>query len=114
MELLWINGLRPGDQFDYPCPQSTVRQAVMLAVLKCDCQSSGFELMGSVSNFFTDFEDKRQVVEWRNLVYLTARRFISESAFSSVVFSAGEVLNQELLCVLLRQVRPGDRLSVEL
>lgn len=110
MELLWINGLRPGDQFDYPCPQSTVRQAVTLAVLKCDCRSSGFELMGSVSNFFTDFEDKRQVVEWRNLVYLTARRFISESAFS-LVFSAGEVLN---LCVLLRQVRPGDRLSVEL
>lgn len=34
--------------------------------------------------------------------------------FSSVVFSAGEVLNQELLCVLLRQVRLGDRLSVEL
>lgn len=70
--------------------------------------------MGSVSNFFTDFEDKRQVVEWRNLVYLTARRFIGESAFSSVVFSAGEVLNQELLCVLFRQVRPGDCLSVEL
>lgn len=42
------------------------------------CCSSGFELMGSVSGFFTDFEDKRQVFEWRNLVFLTASRFIGE------------------------------------
>lgn len=41
--------------------------------------SSGFELMGSVSGFFTDFEDKGQVFEWRNLVFLTASRFIGES-----------------------------------
>ncbi|XP_071338265.1 alpha-L-iduronidase isoform X2 [Trachinotus anak] len=47
IELLWINGLRPG-----------------------------FELMGSVSNYFTDFEDKSQVVEWRNLIYLIAKRYI--------------------------------------
>lgn len=39
---------------------------------------SGFELMGSVSNYFTDFEDKSQVMEWRNLVYLTAKRYIGE------------------------------------
>lgn len=39
---------------------------------------SGFELMGSVSNYFTDFENKTQVVEWRNLVYLTARRYMGE------------------------------------
>lgn len=39
---------------------------------------SGFELMGSVSNYFTDFQNKSQVVEWRNLVYLTARRYISK------------------------------------
>ncbi|KAL4660837.1 alpha-L-iduronidase [Arapaima gigas] len=49
IELLWQNGLRPG-----------------------------FELMGSVSNYFTDFEDKRQVAAWKNLVYLTARRYIEK------------------------------------
>lgn len=47
IDLLWINGLQPG-----------------------------FELMGSVSNYFTDFEDKSQVIEWRNLVYLIAKRYI--------------------------------------
>lgn len=47
IDLLWTNGLRPG-----------------------------FELMGSVSNFFTDFEDKSQVVEWRNLVFKIAKRYI--------------------------------------
>lgn len=46
------------------------------------CCSSGFELMGSVNGFFTDFEDKRQVFEWRNLVFLTASRFIGESPSS--------------------------------
>lgn len=35
--------------------------------------------MGSVSNYFTDLEDKAQVVEWRNLVYLIAKRYIGES-----------------------------------
>ncbi|XP_018613848.2 alpha-L-iduronidase [Scleropages formosus] len=49
IELLWQNGLRPG-----------------------------FELMGSVSNYFTDFEEKQQVAEWRNLVYLAARRYIEK------------------------------------
>lgn len=39
---------------------------------------SGFELMGSVSNYFTDFEDKAQVVKWRNLIYLIAKRYIGE------------------------------------
>ncbi|XP_075879171.1 alpha-L-iduronidase isoform X2 [Nelusetta ayraudi] len=55
VELLWINGLRPG-----------------------------FELMGSVSGFFTDFEDKWQVFEWRNLVFLTARRFIDRYGLEKV------------------------------
>lgn len=32
--------------------------------------------MGSVSGYFTDFEDKRQVAEWRTLVYLLAKRYI--------------------------------------
>lgn len=34
--------------------------------------------MGSVSNYFTDFEDKSQVVKWRNLVYLIAKRYMGE------------------------------------
>lgn len=44
--------------------------------------------MGSVSGFFTDFEDKWQVFEWRNLVFLTARRFIGNffSFFSFFFF----------------------------
>lgn len=37
---------------------------------------AGFELMGSVNNYFTNFEDKMQVVEWRNLVHLIAKRYI--------------------------------------
>lgn len=55
IDLLWINGLRPG-----------------------------FELMGSVSNYFTDFEDKSQVMEWRNLVYLVAKRNIDKFGLGSV------------------------------
>ncbi|XP_062874059.1 alpha-L-iduronidase [Trichomycterus rosablanca] len=38
----------------------------------------GFELMGSVSNAFSDFEDKNQVLEWRRLVYLIASRYIEK------------------------------------
>lgn len=37
---------------------------------------SGFELMGSPSGYFTDFEDKQQVFEWKDLVSLLARRYI--------------------------------------
>uniref|UniRef100_A0A8C1FJW1 Alpha-L-iduronidase n=2 Tax=Cyprinus carpio TaxID=7962 RepID=A0A8C1FJW1_CYPCA len=47
IDLLWQNGLQPG-----------------------------FELMGSVSNSFSNFEDKSQVTEWRKLVYLIAERYI--------------------------------------
>ncbi|KAM4050755.1 alpha-L-iduronidase isoform 2-T2 [Anomaloglossus baeobatrachus] len=36
----------------------------------------GFELMGSPSDYFTNFEDKRQVFEWRQLIYLTSKRYI--------------------------------------
>ncbi|XP_066510173.1 alpha-L-iduronidase-like [Hoplias malabaricus] len=35
----------------------------------------GFELMGSVNNAFNDFENKSQVLEWRRLVYLIAKRY---------------------------------------
>jgi len=34
--------------------------------------------MGSASNYFNDLEDKRQVQEWRELVYLVAKRYIGE------------------------------------
>ncbi|XP_041792468.1 alpha-L-iduronidase isoform X2 [Chelmon rostratus] len=40
--------------------------------------------MGSVSNYFTDFEDKSQVMEWRNLVYLIARRYIDRFGLGSI------------------------------
>uniref|UniRef100_A0A7N8YB58 Alpha-L-iduronidase n=1 Tax=Mastacembelus armatus TaxID=205130 RepID=A0A7N8YB58_9TELE len=53
--LLWVNGLQPG-----------------------------FELMGSVSNYFTDFEDKSQVVKWRNLVYVIAKRYIDKYGLGRV------------------------------
>lgn len=55
IDLLWLNGLRPG-----------------------------FELMGSVSNYFSNFEDKRQVLEWRNLVYLIAKRYIDKYGLENV------------------------------
>ncbi|XP_024908734.1 alpha-L-iduronidase isoform X2 [Cynoglossus semilaevis] len=55
IDLLTINGLRPG-----------------------------FELMGSVSNFFTDFEDKSQVLEWKNLVSLVAQRYIGKYGLGPV------------------------------
>lgn len=42
--------------------------------------------MGSVANLFHNFEDKQQVVEWRNLVYHTAMRYIGEleNTFSGI------------------------------
>lgn len=55
IDLLWINGLRPG-----------------------------FELMGSVSDYFTDFEDKLQVIKWRDLIYLIAKRYIDEYGLGTV------------------------------
>lgn len=55
IDLLWINGLRPG-----------------------------FELMGSVSNYFTDFEDKLQVIKWKEFIYLIAKRYIDEYGLGSV------------------------------
>ncbi|XP_030741285.1 alpha-L-iduronidase isoform X1 [Echinops telfairi] len=44
----------------------------------------GFELMGSPSGRFTDFEDKQQVFEWRNLVLLLARRYIDRYGLEHV------------------------------
>ncbi|XP_061673771.1 alpha-L-iduronidase isoform X2 [Syngnathoides biaculeatus] len=55
MNLLWINGLQPG-----------------------------FELMGSVSNYFTNFEEKSQVFKWRNLVHLIAKKYIEKYGLGNV------------------------------
>uniref|UniRef100_A0A8C5LV15 Alpha-L-iduronidase n=1 Tax=Leptobrachium leishanense TaxID=445787 RepID=A0A8C5LV15_9ANUR len=44
----------------------------------------GFELMGSPSGYFTDFEDKKQVIEWRNFIYLTAKRYIEKYGLQNV------------------------------
>lgn len=38
----------------------------------------GFEFMGNPSGYFLDFEDKEQVVRWRNLITLLASRYIGK------------------------------------
>ncbi len=48
--------------------------------------------MGSVSNSFSNFEDKSQVTEWRNLVYLIAKRYICEYE-SEVIISYMVIMN---------------------
>ncbi|KAM6150944.1 alpha-L-iduronidase isoform 4-T4 [Erethizon dorsatum] len=47
-----------------------------LDLLKENQLLPGFELMGSPSGHFTNFEDKQQVFEWKNLVSILARRYI--------------------------------------
>ncbi|XP_060044388.1 alpha-L-iduronidase isoform X2 [Erinaceus europaeus] len=44
----------------------------------------GFELMGSPSGHFTDFEDKRQVFAWKDLVSQLARRYIEKYGLEHV------------------------------
>lgn len=44
----------------------------------------GFELMGSPSGYFTDFDDKQQVFEWKDLVSLLARRYIGRYGLTHV------------------------------
>ncbi|XP_004579460.3 alpha-L-iduronidase isoform X1 [Ochotona princeps] len=44
----------------------------------------GFELMGSPSGHFTDFEDKQQVFGWRALVSLLANRYIDRYGLDHV------------------------------
>ncbi|XP_051026089.1 alpha-L-iduronidase [Acomys russatus] len=44
----------------------------------------GFELMGSPSGHFTDFEDKQQVFEWKDLVSVLARRYIDRYGLTHV------------------------------
>ncbi|XP_014373507.1 alpha-L-iduronidase isoform X5 [Alligator sinensis] len=40
--------------------------------------------MGSPSGYFTDFEDKKQVVRWKNLVALLAKRYIAKYGLEHV------------------------------
>lgn len=44
----------------------------------------GFELMGSPSGIFTDFEDKHQVFAWKDLVSQLARRYIGRYGLAHV------------------------------
>ncbi|XP_067409489.1 alpha-L-iduronidase isoform X2 [Emydura macquarii macquarii] len=44
----------------------------------------GFELMGSPSGYFTDFEDKKQVIKWRHLIALLAKRYIARYGLEHV------------------------------
>ncbi|XP_063314791.1 alpha-L-iduronidase isoform X2 [Pelobates fuscus] len=44
----------------------------------------GFEMMGSPSGYFTDFEDKRQVIEWRDFTFLIATRYIEKYGLPTV------------------------------
>ncbi|XP_052556348.1 alpha-L-iduronidase isoform X2 [Tympanuchus pallidicinctus] len=44
----------------------------------------GFELMGNPSGYFLNFEDKEQVVRWRNLVTLLASRYIDRYGLEHV------------------------------
>uniref|UniRef100_A0AAQ5XU23 Alpha-L-iduronidase n=1 Tax=Amphiprion ocellaris TaxID=80972 RepID=A0AAQ5XU23_AMPOC len=56
----------------------------LIELLHVNGLQPGFELMGSVSNYFTDFENKSQVFEWRNLVHLIAKRYIDKYGLGSV------------------------------
>ncbi|XP_061875107.1 alpha-L-iduronidase isoform X5 [Colius striatus] len=44
----------------------------------------GFELMGNPSAYFFNFEDKEQVVRWRNLIALLASRYIDRYGLEHV------------------------------
>ncbi|XP_033763065.1 alpha-L-iduronidase-like [Pecten maximus] len=56
----------------------------LLLILFQNNLKPGFELMGSPSNFFTDFENHTQVVLWKNLVFQTAERYIQMFGISYV------------------------------
>ncbi|NWW46993.1 IDUA iduronidase, partial [Pedionomus torquatus] len=44
----------------------------------------GFELMGNPSGYFSDFENKEQVVKWRDLITLLASRYIDRYGLQHV------------------------------
>ncbi|KFO25689.1 Alpha-L-iduronidase [Fukomys damarensis] len=55
-----------------------------LDLLKENQLLPGFELMGSPSGHFTDFEDKQQVFEWKDLVSILAGRYIGRYGLAQV------------------------------
>lgn len=55
-----------------------------MALLMDNGLAPGFELMGSPSGYFTNFEDKVQVFEWRRLIFLTATRYIEKYGLEQV------------------------------
>lgn len=77
MELLWQNGLQPGET-SHPPHTFNLPLKPDLTLCVCPCPA-GFELMGSINNTFSDFENKTQVSEWKRLVYLIAQRYIGET-----------------------------------
>ncbi|XP_015272895.1 PREDICTED: alpha-L-iduronidase-like, partial [Gekko japonicus] len=44
----------------------------------------GFELMGSPSGYFTDFEDKHQVIRWKSLIAQLAKRYVERYGLEHV------------------------------
>ncbi|XP_069482481.1 alpha-L-iduronidase [Ambystoma mexicanum] len=44
----------------------------------------GFELMGSPSDYFNDFEDKKQVLEWKELITAIGKRYIDQYGLKHV------------------------------
>ncbi|XP_072112195.1 alpha-L-iduronidase isoform X2 [Mobula birostris] len=44
----------------------------------------GFELMGDPSGYFTNFEDKKQVVEWKKMITFVAQRYIDKYSLAYV------------------------------
>lgn len=71
----------------------------------------GFELMGSPSGRFTDFEDKQQVLEWKDLVSLLAQRYMGGQgqALGVRVGAPGQAVLYHLshLAALPRTCGPG-------
>lgn len=41
----------------------------------------GFELMGNPSNYFSDFDDVKQIFAWRDLIYATAKHLVGKFCF---------------------------------
>ena len=65
----------------------------LLAILRSNGLSPGFELMGNPSGYFTDFENKTQVKEWRRLVHLIAARYICKYSITYIDFIPEDIVN---------------------
>ncbi|XP_043917055.1 alpha-L-iduronidase [Protopterus annectens] len=78
LELVTVNFFSGTLQYNF-----TNLDAFIDLLLKNELQP-GFELMGNPSGYFTNFEDKRQVMEWKNLVSLIAKRYIDRYGLGQV------------------------------